>query len=204
LTHRSWVNENPGKRGSNERVEFLGDAVLEFVVTVHLYKKLPEQTEGYLTFLRAKIVNTVNLSKLGRQLKLGDKILMSKGEELTRGRDRNSLLADTIEAIIGSIYLDRGLPTAQKFIEENLLSDLEEKIKEPVQDPKSLLQVATQAKTLGVPKYNVLKTTGPDHDRVFEVEVTINGDVMGIGVGKNKSEAEQKAASIALERLKQL
>ncbi len=202
LTHKSWVNENPQKRGSNERLEFLGDAVLELVVTDYLYKKFPEQPEGYLTALRANIVNTVNLAAFAKKINLGEKIYLSKGETFTNGTKNNSLLADTVEAVIGAIFLDQGMVASRKFIEENLLSDVDEKIKEPLKDPKSRLQETIQAKGLLPQKYNITKTTGPVHDREFEVEVVINGKVMGVGIGKTKQEAEQKAAAVALERLK--
>src|SRR5258708_2216467 len=163
LTHRSWVNENPNKRGTNERLEFLGDAILEFVVTDHLYKKLPDKEEGYLTALRANIVNTINLAKIATKMKLGEAIFLSKGESES-GAKNNSLLADTVEAIIGAIYLDLGLTEATNFIHENLLTDLDEKIKEPLKDAKSRLQEMAQAKGLATPKYKVIKEVGPDHD----------------------------------------
>src|SRR5260221_7222439 len=137
LTHRSWVNENPGSRNSNERMEFLGDAVLELVVTDYLYNKLPDKEEGYMTALRANIVNTTNLAKLARKIELSKNIYLSKGEKQTKGDDNNSLLADTVEAIIGAIYIDGGIEKAREFIIENLLTDVDEKIKEPLKDPKS-------------------------------------------------------------------
>ncbi len=199
LTHRSWVNENPGKRESNERMEFLGDAVLELVVTDYLYHKLPEKPEGYLTALRANIVNTINLAKLARKIDLGKSIYLSKGERQTKGNDNNSLLADTVEAIIGAIFIDQGLDKAKNFILENLLIDLDEKIKEPLKDAKSRLQENSQAQKLAPPKYKVIKMAGPDHAKEFTVEVSISGRIIGKGTGKSKSAAEQKAAAIALE-----
>src|SRR6266404_727481 len=165
LTHKSWVNENPGKRGSNERLEFLGDAVLELIVTDYLYKKFPEQPEGYLTALRANIVNTINLATLAKKINLGEKIYLSKGESFTNGDKNNSLLADTTEAIIGAIYLDQGTKSARAFIVENLLGDLPEKLKAPLKDSKSRLQEGAQAVGFSAPKYKVTKTFGPDHDR---------------------------------------
>src|SRR3989344_6116818 len=125
LTHRSWVNEHKGIRTSNERLEFLGDAVLEFVVSKELYAKFPDQEEGYLTALRANIVNTVSLAEIAKKLDLGSILFVSKGEEESGGRTNTSLLADTVEAIIGAIYIDRGILDAEKFITENLLVDLE-------------------------------------------------------------------------------
>jgi ribonuclease III len=201
LTHKSWVNENPEVRGSNERLEFLGDAVLELIVTDYLYKKFPEQPEGYLTALRANIVNTINLAKFAKKINLGEEIFLSKGESYTNGVKNNSLLADSVEAVIGAIYLDQGIKLAREFIEANLLSDLESKLKEPLKDAKSRLQEMVQAKGLSAPKYKVINIIGPDHDRNFEIEVWVNGKVMGAGIGKNKSEAEQKAANLALEKV---
>ncbi len=199
LTHRSWVNENLEKRESNERLEFLGDAVIELIVTDYLYNKLPDKSEGYLTALRANIVNTVNLAKLARKIDLGKNIFLSKGERQTKGDSNNSLLADTVEAIIGAIYLDSGIEKAKQFIIDNLLTDVDEKIKEPLKDAKSRLQEKSQAAKLPTPKYKVIKTGGPDHDKQFTVQVQVQGKILGTGIGKSKSEAEQKAASLALE-----
>ncbi len=207
LTHKSWVNENPGKRGTNERLEFLGDAILEFIVTDYLYRKLPNKEEGYLTALRANIVNTRNLANLAKRMKIGESIYLSKGESKT-GRTNSSLLADTVEAIIGAIYIDQGLKEVSQFILDNLLSDLSKKLAEPLKDAKSRLQEYVQAKGLAAPKYKVVKITGPDHDREFTLQVAsqvgpaLSWEVMGEGVGKSKSEAEQKAAEVALNKVK--
>jgi ribonuclease-3 len=198
LTHKSWVNEHPGVRKSNERLEFLGDAVLEFIVSSHIYEKFPEKEEGYLTALRANLVNTVNLAEIAKSLELGKKIYMSKGEEETGGRDNPSILADTVEAVIGAIYLDLGLDEAIKFIGHNLLSQVKEKIKEPLKDPKSLLQELVQSHAIPAPRYEVVKEEGPDHAKTFTVEVKFDSKKQGVGSGKNKSEAEQEAAKAAL------
>lgn len=198
LTHKSWVNENPGKRGSNERLEFLGDAILEFVVSGQLYEKFPDKEEGYLTALRANIVNTVNLAKTAKNIDLGKALYLSKGEEEGGGRENSSLLADTVEAVIGALYLDQGLPASENFIKENLLFDIEIKTKEPLKDPKSRLQEYVQAKGLPTPKYRVFKESGPDHEKNFQVEVVIDNKSWGLGEGKSKSLAEQKAAENAL------
>ncbi len=200
LTHKSWVNENQGKRESNERLEFLGDAVLELVVTDHLYKDLPDKPEGYLTALRANIVNTINLARFANEIELANEIHLSTGEKKS-GKKSSPLLADTIEAIIGAIYMDGGIENARKFIVENLLKDLDKKIKEPLKDSKSMLQEKVQAKGLITPKYNVVNIVGPDHDRKFTIQVLVAGKVLGKGTGKNKSEAEQKAAKVALKKL---
>ena len=202
LTHKSWVNENPDKRGSNERLEFLGDAVLELVVTDHLYKRLPTKPEGYLTALRANIVNTKNLAALGLSMNLGASIFLSKGEAEFGGAKNTSLLADSVEAIIGSIYLDSGLSAAKKFITDNLLFDLDAKLKEPLKDPKSTLQEYCQSEKKLAPKYKLVKEEGPINAREFTIEVEVGEKVLGVGVGKNKQEAQQKAAAVALRLLK--
>jgi ribonuclease-3 len=203
LTHRSWVNENKGKRPSNERLEYLGDAVLEFIVTSELFKRFPNQPEGYLTALRANLVNTTNLASIASKMNLGELIFLSKGEEEGGGRTNPSLLADTVEAVIGAIYLDQGLEAAQNFIQQNLLADLEEKLKEPLKDAKSRLQEAVQAKGWPAPKYEVINQTGPDHAKEFEVQVQITNQEGKVkttarGKGGNKATGQQEAATQAL------
>lgn len=199
FTHKSWVNEHPGVRTSNERLEFLGDAVLEFVVSKELYEKFPNEQEGYLTALRANLVNTVNLARAARKHDVGEKLLLSKGEEAGGGRDNSSLLADTMEAIIGALYLDRGVRQSEKFIHEVILSDLDEVASEPLKDPKSRLQELVQAHGYEAPKYEVIKESGPDHDKEFVTQVVIDGESWADGKGKNKSSAAQSAAENALE-----
>ncbi len=201
LTHRSWVNENDKARGTNERLEFLGDAILEFVVSFSIYNKFPNEEEGYLTALRANLVNTKNLSQVAEKLNLGKEIYLSKGEEEGGGRINPSLLADTVEAVIGAIYLDQGISASQKFIEENILIDVDQKAKAPLKDPKSLLQEVIQAQKLQAPRYNIVSEAGPDHNKEFTIEVIIDGKAKAKGVGKSKSEAEQDAASNALKNM---
>ncbi len=197
LTHRSWVNENVGD-GHNERLEFLGDAVLEFVVSSFLFKNFLDKEEGFLTILRANIVDTKNLAALAKKLQLGKHIKLSKGEEQGGGRENDSLLADTVEALIGAIYIDSGFSSAKKFITENLLNDIDNKLREPLKDAKSRLQELVQAQGSPTPRYTVVKEIGPDHDKNFEVEVQIGGKVAAIGTGKSKNRAEQSAAESAL------
>lgn len=201
LTHKSWVNEHPGERRSNERLEFLGDAIIEFVVSQHLYKKFPQKEEGYLTALRANLVNTVNLSEIAKNLKLGRAIYLSKGEEDGGGRTNPSLLADTVEAVVGALFLDSGLDSAKKLIEQYILVVLPEKVAQPLKDAKSRLQEVIQAQGTPAPKYIVVEETGPDHNKKFILDVVINGKTAGQGEGKNKSQAQQKAAEDALSRL---
>lgn len=201
LTHKSWVNEHPSERRSNERLEFLGDAIIEFVVSQHLYDKFPEKEEGYLTALRANLVNTVNLSEIANNLQLGKFIYLSKGEEEGGGRTNPSLLADTVEAIVGALFLDSGLNSTKKFIQKYLLVAVPEKVAQPLKDAKSRLQEVIQAQGIPAPKYIVVEEAGPDHNKKFTVDVVINGKTTGQGVGKNKSQAQQKAAEDALSML---
>jgi len=199
LTHRSWVNENAKNNGTNERLEFLGDAILEFVVSLVIYNKFPNEEEGYLTALRANLVNTKNLSQVAEKLNLGAEIYLSKGEEEGGGRTNPSLLADTVEAVIGALYLDQGIEAIEDFIEKHILIDVDKKAKAPLKDPKSLLQEKVQSKNQGAPKYQVVSEIGPDHNKKFTIEVVINGKTGSRGVGKSKSEAEQDAASNTLK-----
>jgi len=201
FTHRSWVNENKGERRSNERMEFLGDAILEFVVSDRLYRELPDKEEGFLTALRANIVNTQNLASLAEEIGVGEKLLLSRGEKLGGGESNPSLLADTVEAIIGAIYIDRGFGDTSEFIEMNLLSDLDQKLQEPLKDPKSLLQEVVQAQGQPTPRYQVASESGPDHNKVFVVEVLVDEKVLAKGEGKSKNQAEQAAASAALVKI---
>ncbi len=204
LTHKSWVNEHPGIRGSNERLEFLGDAVLEFIVSKEIYNMFPDKEEGYLTALRANLVNTVNLAEVAKKLKVGEAIFLSKGEDDGGGRENSSLLADTIEAIIGSLYLNLGIDAAHKFISVNLLADIKEKIKTPLKDAKSRVQEYLQSRGLEAPKYIVREEIGPDHNKKFVIEIVIDGKSFETGEGKSKSEAEQEAATKALLKMQHL
>jgi ribonuclease-3 len=201
MTHRSWVNEHANIRPSNERLEFLGDAILEFVVSKELYQRFPNKEEGYLTALRANLVNTVNLSQIARKLGLGEKIFLSKGEEETGGRVNQSILADTVEAVIGGLFIDTGIKRAEEFIDQYLLTDIDKKLEEPLKDPKSRFQEYVQAQGLPAPKYEVVNEVGPDHNKKFTIEVVVNQKSWARGIGKNKSEAAQNAAAKALEKI---
>lgn len=200
LTHKSWVNEHPGERESNERLEFLGDAILEFIVSKELYNHFPKKEEGYLTALRANLVNTVNLAELAVKLEVGASLYLSKGEEEGGGRENSSLLADTVEAIIGALFLDSGIDIAEKFIKENLITEIPKKIAKPLKDAKSRLQEYVQSQGFPAPKYAVVEQSGPDHAKEFVIEVFINGESWGKGIGKSKSLAEQEAAKAGLEK----
>ncbi|OGM04472.1 ribonuclease III [Candidatus Woesebacteria bacterium RIFCSPHIGHO2_12_FULL_42_9] len=201
LTHRSWVNENPKVRGSNERLEFLGDAILEFLVSKEIYERYPEKEEGYLTALRANLVNTQNLAKIAEKLKVGDKLFLSKGEEDGGGRENPSLLADTVEAIIGAIYIDQDLEKVYDFLKLHIFSQISDKASSDLKDAKSKLQEHIQAQGKPAPRYIVVEESGPDHAKEFIIEATMDGKALAKGKGRNKSEAEQEAAKEALKSL---
>ncbi|KKU25141.1 MAG: Ribonuclease 3 [Candidatus Woesebacteria bacterium GW2011_GWF1_46_13] len=183
LTHKSWVNEHPGGGGTNERLEFLGDAILEFVVSRELYQKFPEKEEGYLTALRANLVNTDNLANVAKRLGVGESLFLSKGEEEGGGRENPSLLADTVES---------------EFIGQNIIVEIPEKVSGPLKDAKSRLQEYVQGQGLPAPRYKVIEEAGPDHNKEFVIEVAIDGKSWGKGLGKSKAVAEQEAAQKAL------
>lgn len=201
LTHRSWINENRGSGEHNERLEFLGDAILEYIVSVALYKAFPDKPEGFLTALRSNLVNTQNLALVAKSINLGELIHLSKGEIEGGGRENSALLADTLEAVIGAMYLDSGLTVVESFVEKTILVDLDKKAQDPLKDPKSMLQEAMQSRGEPAPKYKVVSEMGPDHAKRFVVAVFIRDLEAGQGEGKNKSEAEQKAAEKALINL---
>lgn len=199
LTHRSSLNEQ-GVKESNERLEFLGDAVLELVVTDFLYHKRPVDSEGFLTAARSAIVRTETLSQVARDLEIGSFLHMSKGEAMGGGRENSSLLENTIEALIGAIYKDSGLTQAQVFIEKHILPKAEAILaKSELKDPKSLYQEKIQAQNLASPVYKVVAQEGPDHNKIFEVAVFVDNRETGRGKGKSKQEAEQQAAQKALD-----
>ena len=200
LTHKSWINEHENGKVTNERLEYLGDAVLELAVSEELYLRFPDKEEGFLTTLRSNLVNTTNLTKIAKKLKLGELLLLAKGEEETGGRNNPSLLANTTEAVIGALYLDQGMEKTRKFIETHLFSDIDKKIKKPLKDPKSRLQEYAQNKGFHAPSYKVVSQTGPDHDKTFVINVFVNDKVWGKGKGESKSKAAQKAAKDALTK----
>ena len=199
LTHKSWVNEHPGERASNERLEFLGDAILEFIISKELFIRFPDKEEGFLTALRANLVNTKNLADLAIKLDVGSSLYLARGEEDGGGRGNTSLLADTVEAIIGALFLDQGMDSTYEFVMHNLVSEIPDKVKEPLKDPKSRLQEFVQSQGLSTPKYIVVEESGPDHDKKFEVEVLVENESWGSGFGKSKNTAEQEAAAKALD-----
>lgn len=202
--HRSYLNEHKNYKGqSNERLEFLGDAVLSIVVSSFLFEKLPASPEGELTQLRAALVRTETLAKLAQKLSLGTFLYLSRGEEDSGGRNNNSILANTFEALVGAIYLDQGTKVAEKFLEENVLLKWQELAETAVSDNKSKLQEVLQKLYHESPSYKIITTWGPDHDRRFEMGVYLGQKCLGKGVGKNKQEAAQNAAKDALSTLEQ-
>jgi len=201
-THRSYINENRGSGlEHNERLEFLGDAVLELIVTSFLFRKYPKKAEGELTAFRSAIVNTVSLAKVGDKIGLNDYMLLSKGESKDIGRARAIILANAVEAVIGAIYMDSGYDTSANFISDHILNiiDIEEIVKNKTWiDAKSKFQEKAQEKVSLTPSYKTLKETGPDHDKKFTLAVFLGDVQVATGEGKSKQEAEQKAAENAL------
>jgi ribonuclease-3 len=203
LTHRSYLNEHPEALEDNERLEFLGDAVLDFLVGAWLYNHFPELKEGDLTKLRSALVRTDQLANFARQLHLDSLMLLGHGENEAGGRERIGLLCATYEAVIGALYLEAGIEGVENFIVPNLEKTTSDFInKGNFQDPKSLLQEWAQAKGFGTPVYRTESSSGPEHDKTFEVVVIINSSIAGSGKGHSKQAAAKKAASDALNRIK--
>ena len=201
--HSSYVNENPNSPLSdNERLEFLGDALLSFIVTEKLYHEFPHLAEGELTEIRVSLIREETLAQLASELNLGDYLFLAKGEELTGGRGRQSNLADTFEALIGAIFLDQGLTAIKDFVLRKLHGQLEQIKTEGIgQNYKALLQEFTQAKYKLLPTYRIVEVSGPDHDKNFTVEVALEDRILGTGSGKSKRAAEMEAAHSAWEKL---
>lgn len=202
FTHRSYLNESPEPIQSNERLEFLGDAVLSFIISSYLYNLRQSDTEGELTNLRSFIVKTNSLAKAAQNLNLGKYLRMSAGEEQTGGRSNIQIMANTFEAVLGAIYSDQGIEAAREFVTKNLLPLFETELREgPPKDAKSLLQEISQTKFKQSPKYRVIETVGPDHAKQFTVGVFIQGEQKGTGSGLSKQIAEEAAASQAITAL---
>ncbi|HCK67040.1 MAG TPA: ribonuclease III [Anaerolineae bacterium] len=202
LTHRSYTNENSAGE-DNERLEFLGDAVLDFVVGEWAYHHYPEMPEGHLTKIRSYLVRNERLAEFARKLDLGSALRLGRGETSSGGHARESLLGSAFEAVIGAIYLDSDLDKVKKFLIP-LFESVEDRMLDEVEDPKSELQETSQALKLGTPNYRVVSKDGPDHARIYEVEVLIAGEVKGRGTGTSISLAERSAARSALVHFKNL
>lgn len=199
FTHSSYVNEQKGKRISdNERLEFLGDAVLELTVSWFLYKSFPHMSEGEMTKLRAAIVCEPSLVKFAEMLRFGELVLLGKGEELTGGRHRPALLADVFEAFIGALYLDQGLDVVFRFMEKYVYPRIDKGEFTQLTDFKSQLQEFVQQENMGDIHYRIIQEKGPAHNREFVSEVLLNDKPLGTGTGRSKKEAEQRAAAHAL------
>ena len=202
LTHRSSVNEYPFLIGDNERLEFLGDAVIGFVAADFLYHRFPEKREGPLTAMRAYLVRKETLARFARAIDLGDYIIMGRGEEESGGRARDTVLSSTFEALVGALYLDRGLRAAVDFLLPFFQPELDRlQTDQLTKDAKSRLQEWAQAELRRTPAYVTVGASGPDHDREFTVEVRIDGKTYGVGVGKSKQQAAQAAAQNALNKV---
>jgi ribonuclease-3 len=206
LSHRSSLNEKTQSGTtaieSNERLEFLGDAVLELAATLYLYENRPGEDEGKLTAYRSALVRTETLAALARELKLNEEMFLSKGEEQGGGRENDSLLADLAEAVIGAMYLDQGFGAAQDFLAKHLFPKFSDILQnKSYKDQKSLLQEEVQARSLSTPIYRVIKAIGPDHNKEFTIEVLVDDEVWGVGVGHSKQIAQQAAATAALKKI---
>jgi ribonuclease-3 len=202
LTHRSYLNEHSDALEDNERLEFLGDAVLDYVVGLWLYNRFPEMAEGDLTRLRAALVKTDQLAKFASQIEIGRALRLGRGEEENGGRARRAMLCAAFEALIGAIVLDSGMDAVTEFVGPFLETATERiLISHADKDPKSLLQEIVQSGGEPAPSYRVVSENGPDHAKVFEVEVFANGHFLGCGTGASKQEASMNAAYDALARI---
>ena len=202
LTHRSYLNEHKSAKAHNERLEFLGDAVLELSATHFLFSRFPENPEGDLTAYRAALVNTVSLAETAETLGINDMIRLSKGEKRDTGRARQIILANAFEAVLGALYLDQGYEAVDAFLKKHLFPKIDSVIeKRAWQDAKSRFQEMAQEHEGVTPTYQTLKEEGPDHDRHFTVGVYMGEKEVARGVGKSKQEAEQEAAKAALDKM---
>ncbi len=202
LTHRSALNEkNSSAEESNERLEFLGDAVLEVITTEFLFNKFPKKPEGTLTAYRSALVKTTTLAKIATKLGLGEALFMSRGEEATGGRTNIGLLADTMEAVIGALYLDQGIEVVSTFLHAELFTEIDLILENKLyKDPKSHLQEIVQALGFETPDYQVITEVGPDHDKEFTIQVVVGDKVVARGTGTSKQRAQQNAAEKALKK----
>jgi ribonuclease-3 len=203
LVHSSYINENPtDSSGDNERLEFLGDAVLGFIITEKLYREYPDSSEGEMTRVRAALVNGNALAGIARRMGLGEALYMGKGEESSGGRNKKPNLAGALEALIAAVYLDRGITATRKFVLRLLEEEITDVLsKSAVRDAKSRLQEIVQSRSQGMPLYQIIEEHGPSHEKIFTVEVIIGDVAMGRGTGKSKKQAETAAARAALEKL---
>lgn len=203
FTHRSYLNESPEKIESNERLEFLGDSILSFIVSSYIYEHFPNFKEGELTNLRSILTNTETLASVSRELDLGKHLKLSKGEEAGGGRENKTLLANIFEALLGGLFVDQGLEAGKEFVHETILSRTEKFLEEyGLKDPKSQLQETIQELHRVSPIYKIINEEGPDHAKMYTVGVYLNDTLLAEGIGKSKQEAEKHAAAAALVELK--
>lgn len=201
--HRSFLNETKEKISSNERLEFLGDSIISFVISQYLYLKYPDFNEGILTNMRSLLVNTKSLAQVARELNFGEYLKLSRGEEESKGRQNQSLLANCFEAFVGALFIDSGIEVVENFLKQIFEQKIEILAKSnSFKDPKSLLQEYAQSKKKGSPIYKVLNEVGPAHSKTFIVGVLVKEIVAGKGEGRSKQEAEEQAAKNALEHLR--
>jgi ribonuclease III len=203
LTHSSYANENPGVApASNERLEFLGDAILGLIVAENLFRDFPGMSEGEMTRLRSILVKQETLARVAESIKLGNYLYLGKGEEASGGKDKPANLARALEAVVAAVYLDQGSAITEQLVLEILDAELLKTLYQgAIIDYKSQLQELLQAKTQQTPVYNLIETQGPDHNKNFTVEVRLGNDVLAAGIGRSKKKAETEAARIALEKL---
>lgn len=199
FTHRSFLNESKEKIESNERIEFLGDSILSFIVSTYIYEKYPQLKEGELTSLRSVLTNTITLYEVANKLGLGEQLMLSKGEEESGGRKSKTILANTYEAVVGALYLDQGIEASRKFVTESILVNSDEFIdNQGLKDAKSMLQEYMQEHHKTSPEYRILEEFGPDHSKQYTAGVFLNDQLLAKGSGKSKQEAEKEAANATL------
>lgn len=202
FTHRSYLNESKENTESNERLEFLGDSILSYVMSDYLFRTYPDYKEGVLTNLRSLLVNTRSLAEVARELEFGKNLLLSRGEEESKGRENETILANSVEAYLGALYLDQGIDAAREFLAKTLIPKAEVYVKnKSFKDPKSLLQEHIQAKKQHSPTYKVLEEEGPPHLKTFTIGVYVADELIAKGKGTSKQKAEEDAAKHALEKL---
>ena len=201
MTHSSYANDHKMKKtNSNERLEFLGDAVLELLSSEHLYDTYPDKPEGELTKLRASLVSENPLANIAKTLGINECLMLGRGEEITGGRERASITSDAVEALIGAIYLDGGMEPAKNFVRKFVMVNIDEKLL--YNDSKSMLQEIVQKNKLGTLYYEIVSEKGPAHDKIYEVVCKLDDKVIGNGIGRTKKAAEQEAAFVALKKIK--
>lgn len=199
FTHRSHLNESPELVESNERLEFLGDSILSFIVSSYIFEHYPQLKEGELTALRSVLTNTQTLYRFAESLDLGKYLRLSRGEESTGGRTNKTILANTFEALLGGIYVDQGIDEATKFVHSVIISQIDEVVNsQGLKDPKSMLQEKTQEVHKTSPIYRIVKEEGPDHAKIYTTGVFLNNRLLAEGIGHSKQESEKHAAQNAL------